>query len=673
MKKLKKLTLYKDKSNLKIGLFKPEIKCSRLTVDSRICNIDKFNEFFQIIDSTKEFKNIVSNDCFDNLTFLVTNYSDFLKRYNLLTSSYLNSWERQTIFSEISGHYFETAIRHLSKSQYIIQKQSGLKNNQIQKAKTKLNSIVQFIDKNSNLIKVVEHKDKDKDKDKDIYKNYNTYQIDFDVKIKLASLNNYLDNYKKELEFSKGKEIDRLEKLITSYKKIIKSYEKIENLSLNKPIIYQRIINLITTKKLRLLKKVKLAEYQTGTHSRHLDNAQISIVKDLENGKYKYFLKVRKLNKLSSREPRFKETKITKEFVENLKAKNNLEYQLKLAKYNEDNFIYLPLIFNHSKLNKIGKTIDNILTKNNPQILLKSEQLRIDQSRRKVHLIFNYEEENKLGNIIESNHFVIPDENNTIGLDVNLKHNLLADSNGIFYDDILKNNLSELNKNKNKFIENLNEIVLLQSIEKTKRTEKQTYRYEKLLRSNESLIKTYLSGLIKNWKSKDILHIVLEDLNMVRDKSYYEHDGVKIKYTRLSRLLRLSQIKIWIEKMAEKQGLFTHLVNPAYTSQECSKCHHISPSNRLNQESFKCTHCNHEINADINSAINIKNRILHKELKNKLSKDNVYLCSKPKPIYYRVVKSIIEEVYNYGVVTELLPKQAINRLYKKEAPSFRAG
>ena len=94
MKKLKKLISYKDnnnKSNLKIGLFKPEIKCSRLTVDSRICNVDKFNELFQIIDSTKEFKNIVSSDCLNHLAFLVTNYSNFLKRYNLLTSSYLNS------------------------------------------------------------------------------------------------------------------------------------------------------------------------------------------------------------------------------------------------------------------------------------------------------------------------------------------------------------------------------------------------------------------------------------------------------------------------------------------------------------------------------------------------------------------------------------------------------
>ena len=82
MKKLKKTS--NDKVNLKIGLFKPEIKCSRLTVNSRVCNIDKFNELFQIIDSTKDFKNLISNYCFNNLTSLVTNYSGFIKNYTYL-------------------------------------------------------------------------------------------------------------------------------------------------------------------------------------------------------------------------------------------------------------------------------------------------------------------------------------------------------------------------------------------------------------------------------------------------------------------------------------------------------------------------------------------------------------------------------------------------------------
>ena len=172
------------------------------------------------------------------------------------------------------------------------------------------------------------------------------------------------------------KETIRLEKLIVSYDKIIKVYEEVKQFSLTQPLIYNRIINLITAKKLRLLKKVKLSIYQTGTHARHLDNAQISIVKDTTNSKYQYFLKFRKHNKLDGREPVFKNTKIkednklniTKEFVEQLKAeqrlKDTLDYQLKLAKYNEDNFIYLPLIFNHEKLQQIGKKLDNILSKN---------------------------------------------------------------------------------------------------------------------------------------------------------------------------------------------------------------------------------------------------------------------------------------------------------------------
>ncbi len=378
--------------------------------------------------------------------------------------------------------------------------------------------------------------------------------------------------------------------------------------------------------------------------------------------------------------PVFKESKlkesnkliISKEFVEELKAeqrlKDTLDYQIKLAKYKEDNFIYLPLIFNHEKLQQIGKKLDNILTHNNPQILLKSEQLRVGSKSRKIHIIFNYEEKSNLGNIIENSLFVAPDEDNTIAFDVNLKNNLLADSNGQFYDEIF-------NINKSNFLDNLNEIVLLQSIEVEKRTEKQKYRYEKLLRANESLLKTYLSGLVKDWKSQDITHLVLEDLNLIGDKSYYEHQNVKIKYSRLARLLRLSQIKLWVSQMTEKQGLFTHLVNSAYTSQECSKCHFISSLNRVKQESFKCTNknCHHEMNADTNSALNIKARVLHKELRAKLNKDNVYLCSRPKPIYYRNVKNVIDEVYKSGVVTELFPENMISRIQSKEASPFRAG
>ena len=666
MKKDKKHSTNKD---LKPSLFKPDIKASRVTIDSKICNTAKFDELYEIIDNhTKKIKNTISLYCLNNLTKLVTNYTQFKKNYVLFKNPYLNSWEKQTLFQEVSGHYYETVKRYLSKSTYIIQKQGlSSRNNKITKVKTKLNSLAALVDNNSNLVYSQNYV---------LINYYSVYSLDFDIKSKLKSLNNYLTTYKKDLLTAKNDEVIKLENLIISYNKIIKVYLDVEQFALTKPVIYNRVINLVTDKKLRLLKKVKLGVYETGTHARHIDNAQISIIKDLNNNKYQYFLQVRKNSTLTSHEPRFKETKlskITKEEVEELKAlqkiKDTADYEIKLAKYKADNFIYLPLIFNQYKLDQIDKKLEDILSKNNPQILLKTEQLRKGKNSRKIHLIFKYEEANKLGEIIEHNLYVEPNDENTLGLDVNLKHNLLADSKGNFYDEILKKN------NKNNLVNNINEIVLLQSKPILDRTEKEKYRYEKLLRANESLIKTYLSGLIKNWKVEGINHLVMEDLNFLDDKSYYEYAGVKIKYSRLARLLRLSQIKLWVSSMAEKQGLFTHLVNPAYTSQECSKCHLISPLNRLNQEIFKCVNknCNHEMNADNNAALCIKNRKLNKKLSVKLNDNNVYRCSKPKIIYYRNIKKLIDEFYNYGVVTELLPENTISRIFTKEASPLYGG
>lgn len=43
-------------------------------------------------------------------------------------------------------------------------------------------------------------------------------------------------------------------------------------------------------------------------------------------------------------------------------------------------------------------------------------------------------------------------------------------------------------------------------------------------------------------------------------------------------------------------------VNPAYTSQECSKCGHTCKENRVTQSIFKCVSCGHEDNADVDAA-----------------------------------------------------------------------
>ena len=43
-----------------------------------------------------------------------------------------------------------------------------------------------------------------------------------------------------------------------------------------------------------------------------------------------------------------------------------------------------------------------------------------------------------------------------------------------------------------------------------------------------------------------------------------------------------------------------------HTSQRCSACGHVAAGNRVSQSVFRCTNCDHESNADVNAAENIR-------------------------------------------------------------------
>jgi len=58
------------------------------------------------------------------------------------------------------------------------------------------------------------------------------------------------------------------------------------------------------------------------------------------------------------------------------------------------------------------------------------------------------------------------------------------------------------------------------------------------------------------------------------------------------------------------KGIGTDYVNAAYTSQKCSRCGHISRSNRPHQSIFCCTVCHFKLNADLNASRNIRNNHL---------------------------------------------------------------
>ena len=62
------------------------------------------------------------------------------------------------------------------------------------------------------------------------------------------------------------------------------------------------------------------------------------------------------------------------------------------------------------------------------------------------------------------------------------------------------------------------------------------------------------------------------------------------------------QLRFFVEYKARRAGVPLVLVDPAYTSQECSSCHYIAKRNRPTQELFRCRCCGHTENADSNAA-----------------------------------------------------------------------
>ena len=69
------------------------------------------------------------------------------------------------------------------------------------------------------------------------------------------------------------------------------------------------------------------------------------------------------------------------------------------------------------------------------------------------------------------------------------------------------------------------------------------------------------------------------------------------------------ELQQMIEYKADRLGIKVRYVNPAFTSQTCSRCGNIDKESRQTQETFVCTKCGFKLNADHNAAINIARSI----------------------------------------------------------------
>ena len=230
----------------------------------------------------------------------------------------------------------------------------------------------------------------------------------------------------------------------------------------------------------------------------------------------------------------------------------------------------------------------------------------------------------------------IPQANgNTIGIDVNCKHNLfsLSDETTYDYDRKLVNDFCNLSLEIDKLKKQNKEY----EIGKRKRQKLDTLK-SKMVKSEQQLI----ANMCKALQSQGVGHIVMEDLNNGFGKCYVkDKDNVDINYNRKVKFLGLSSLKQEVEHIARKYDIAVSTVHASYTSKMCPMCGCIEDENRPNQETFECIECGHKDNADFNAAKNIKNRVCVTVLRESLLKQLDNGAFEPRKLKREKVKEVL--------------------------------
>lgn len=97
--------------------------------------------------------------------------------------------------------------------------------------------------------------------------------------------------------------------------------------------------------------------------------------------------------------------------------------------------------------------------------------------------------------------------------------------------------------------------------------------------------------------------IALEDLQGIRERA---GKTVGKRQRRVLYSWAFGQLRAFIAYKAVLAGLPVAYVNPAYTSQTCSRCGHCEKANRPSQAHFLCRSCGFSAHADLNAAENIR-------------------------------------------------------------------
>jgi len=211
-----------------------------------------------------------------------------------------------------------------------------------------------------------------------------------------------------------------------------------------------------------------------------------------------------------------------------------------------------------------------------------------------------------------------------IDRDGNIKLNLIKDKEKTFVDvpqtpkialDLGLNNLFATDKGdlfgrqfKEKLLRYDKIITTLQSnIQKQGLKPGDSRRYRELIRKLRSHLKNEVRRIINR-----IITIYKPD-EIIIEKLNFTSPDLSKRLNRLISRFGKREIENKFKSISEESAIEITFINPAYTSQECSRCGYIDKRNRKTVE-FKCKLCSLNLHADVNGARCILKRSSLKEV-----------------------------------------------------------
>ena len=225
---------------------------------------------------------------------------------------------------------------------------------------------------------------------------------------------------------------------------------------------------------------------------------------------------------------------------------------------------------------------------------------------------------------------------NIVGIDVNVKHNMFTLSDGTTYDydrQLLKDYTAAVKR-----VDELKTTNKDYKVGKRRQWKIQTIAH-KIVESEKQKI----AVMCAEEQAKGTNHFAMEDLDGKFGKSYIKDKcNDDLNFNRIVKALCISSLKDEVEHIARKYDIAVSTVHASYTSKMCPVCGCIEDENRPTQEEFSCIECGHEDNADVNAAINIRNRVSEAVLRNKLLKQLDNGAFEPKKLKREKVKEVLE-------------------------------